>query len=418
MPDVDQLALLLNAFAEAAVLLDRDRRVLASNEAYQLLTGQDPEALATKIQGGARCYELFPLSVCSSTCVGCAALEQAGPPRTAEVSALNGGATFEVSAVRLTLSSGEIALVETYRRTASDARAELHQQVRSTTRALHKVQAQLLHNEKMSSLGRLVAGIAHELNNPINFIYGNVDFLGQYVEDLVGLVDLIDQELVDDEARARINRFKEQIEFAQIRDDLPKLVRSIRVGAERTAGIVRDLRTFSRTSDADLRATNIVAQLNTTLTLMAPLIRNRIEVQRAIDDNIPEVTCNPGQIGQVFMNLLANAAQAIRGEGVISIAVTTNADRSEVRISIGDTGPGINPGAMARLAEPFFTTKELGEGTGLGLWIVDSIVRAHGGAMTWGNQQHAGAEFVITLPVTAPDSARASVLASLAPPLR
>src|SRR5690606_24518722 len=230
---------------------------------------------------------------------------------------------------------------------------------------------QLVMQEKMSSLGRLVAGVAHELNNPINFVYGNVDFVGQYLDDLIGLVSDIGPDDLVSEARARFDETKQRIDFDYLVADSKKLINSIRSGAERTAAIVRDLRGFSRTSSGEMKETDVIAGIETTLNLISPLHRGRIEIERAYQPDLPKLICNAGPINQVFMNILTNAAQAIKGSGTIRISVGCGRenDCDVMIVSIQDTGAGIPAELMQKIRDPFFTTKDVGEGTGLGLWI-------------------------------------------------
>ena len=283
------------------------------------------------------------------------------------------------------------------------AKEDLEEKVRERTAELRAAQAQLVHQEKMSSLGRLVAGIAHELNNPINFVYGNVDFLGQYMESLLRLAALIDGAPLPDATRAAYDALKAEVEYEFLVGDWQKLLRSIRAGAERTAAIVADLKTFARTGGTELAEADLVAGIDTTLNLIAPLLKNRVDVRRRGGTRIPRVVCNAGHLNQVFMNILTNAAQAIVGPGWIEVEIATVDDGAAVRVVVADSGPGIGPDLMAKIGDPFFTTKEVGEGTGLGLWITANIVRAHGGTLSWGNRVGAGAEFVVTVPVAGPD---------------
>jgi signal transduction histidine kinase len=356
----DAVRQLVEGLADAAVVIDDRRRVLSFNRAYAALCATSDAEVARRVAAGVRCDELF-----------------APAP---------GGETHSVSVVPIVVGEDRF-VVESYRDVTAQRR--LQNQFRS----------QLLHVDKMTSLGRLVAGIAHELNNPINFIYGNVDFLGEYLRDLIRLIDLVDASDLPDDVRARFDALKAEVEYEHVRDDWQKLVRSIRAGAERTAGIVRDLRTYSRASGAELREVDVVAQLDTTLTLITPLVRDRIQIRRSVESDVPLVVGNPGHIGQIFMNLLTNAAQAVTGEGWIELTIGASADKKAVRIAVADSGPGIDPAVIARVVDPFFTTKDVGEGTGLGLWITDSIVRAHGGTLSWGNRAGAGAEFVVVLPI-------------------
>jgi two-component system, NtrC family, sensor kinase len=277
-------------------------------------------------------------------------------------------------------------------------------ELRAAGAELARTHAQLIHQEKMSSLGRLVAGIAHELNNPINFVYGNVDFLGRYMEDLLALVALYDQgaEALPAELRTEIEARKEHIELDYLIEDSRKLIRSIRSGAERTASIVRDLKAFSRTQAGPMRETDVVAGLETTLNLLAPLLKNRIAVERRFAEPHPRITCHAGHVNQVLMNVLTNAAQAIEGPGTITVSVAPTPDGECVEIAIADTGRGVPREIQEQIFDPFFTTKDVGEGTGLGLAISESIVRAHGGQIRCDSELGQGATFTVTLPVRPP----------------
>ena len=419
----DQITQLLDGSVDAAVVLDGERRVLHYNQPYEGLTGLRGRQLAEKVKAGAHCYELFKLEICDNSCLGCKVLDVGRRLRVDEIGARRGldgeDLTFIVTAAPVELDGGEKVVVETYRDVTADvriqrrlkvaleherrAKEDLEEKVRERTAELRAAQAQLVHQEKMSSLGRLVAGIAHELNNPINFVYGNVDFLGQYMEDLLRLVALVDGHDLPPDLREKLETLKKDVELDFLIDDWRKLLRSIRAGAERTADIVADLKSFARTGGTELAEADIVSGIDTTLNLIGPLLKNRVEVRRNIVPGVPRVLCNAGHVNQVFMNILTNAAQAITGTGWIEVSIHTVDDGGTIRVAISDSGPGIKPELMAKISDPFFTTKEVGEGTGLGLWICANIVRAHGGTITWGNRAGAGAEFVVTLPVRGPD---------------
>jgi signal transduction histidine kinase len=424
---LEHVKALLEGSVDAAVILDPDRRLLYYNRAYEALSGLRGRQLAQRVKEGARCYEIFPLEICETNCVGCKAREVGRPLRFDEIRALRSEAGSSDENERLTFIVAAVPLengstIETYRDVTADVRIQrrlkvllererrakeiLEEQVRERTSELKQAQAQLVHQEKMSGLGRLVAGIAHELNNPINFVYGNVDFLGQYMEDLLNLVRMVDGSDLPDTLRDSFNEHKENIEFDFLVEDSRKLIRSIRSGAERTASIVQDLKTFSRTGGGELQEADVVAGIETTLNLIAPLLKNRVTVERDFSPNLPKVVCNAGHINQVFMNILTNAAQAIEGEGWIRVKAGRTDDEEGLRVAISDSGPGINPEVIDRIADPFFTTKEVGEGTGLGLWISENIVRAHGGKLRYFSEDGEGATFVVELPIRAPESAK------------
>jgi PAS domain S-box-containing protein len=428
---LEQIKQLLEGSVDAAVVLDTDRRILYYNRAYEASTGLRGRQLAQKVAAGARCYEVFPLEICMTDCVGCRARDVGRAVRVDEIKAMRGDGeelTFIVAAVPVTLLDGTMVIIETYRDVTADVRIQrrlkgllererqakqnLEEVVLQRTQELRAAHATLVHQEKMSSLGRLVAGIAHELNNPINFVYGNVDFLGQYMEDLLELVEMIDRLPLQADIRKTVEEAKDKIEYEFLVEDWRKLLRSIRAGAERTASIVQDLKTFSRTGGGELQETDLVAGIETTLNLIAPLLKNRIEVRRRIAPGVPRILCNAGHVNQVFMNILTNAAQAVDGEGWIEVRVEPVDDGRSVEVRVTDSGVGIRPEVMAKITDPFFTTKDVGEGTGLGLWISENIVRAHGGTLRWSNTEGGGAAFVVTLPVRAPETAGYSVGAS------
>jgi signal transduction histidine kinase len=415
---------LLEASTDAAVVLDADRRILYYNRAYQLASGKRGRELQEAQELGKRCYEVFPLEVCQTACVGCRARDLGRPLRVEMVSATRGdGEALTLSVTAAPLQGGLI--VETYRDITADVRIQrkykllldherraneiLEEEVKARTEELgrageelKRTHAQLIHQEKMSSLGRLVAGVAHELNNPINFVYGNVDFLGRYMDDLLALVALYDSagDKLPAELRAHVDRKKEDIEFDFLIEDSRKLIRSIRSGAERTASIVRDLKTFSRQSRGAMKEADLVSGIETTLNLLAPLTKNRITIVRDFAEPHPRVTCHIGHINQVFMNILTNAAQAIEGEGTITVSIHPRDGGRLVEVKVSDTGRGIAPEIQEKIFDPFFTTKGVGEGTGLGLAISESIVSAHGGTIRVDSRPGDGATFTVTLPVS------------------
>jgi PAS domain S-box-containing protein len=428
---LEQIRTLLESSVDGAVVLDHDRRILYYNPAYQAASGMRGRQLAQAAAEGKRCYEVFPLEICQTDCLGCSARDSNRPLRVDEIRARRGSDGEELTLIVSAVPLPGGMIVETYRDVTADVRIQrkyralldlerrakeiLEEAVRDKTAELRaaneeikRTQAQLIHQEKMGSLGRLVAGIAHELNNPINFVYGNVDFLGRYMDDLLALVDVYDRiiEALPPEARDKVAAKKQEIEFDFLVEDSRKLIRSIRAGAERTAGIVRDLKAFSRTGGGEVSEVDLVIGIETTLNLITPLLKNRITVHRDYQPGVPKVVCHAGHVNQVFMNILTNAAQAITGEGQIWVSVTKDADRDLVRVRVRDTGPGIGPDVIEKIFDPFFTTKEVGEGTGLGLAISESIMRAHGGSITCESTPGRGAEFIVTLPIRPPPGAQ------------
>jgi PAS domain S-box-containing protein len=284
---------------------------------------------------------------------------------------------------------------------------------------LHQTKSQLIHTEKMSSLGQLVAGVAHEINNPVNFIYGNISHARDYIQDLLNFIELLHEEYK--ELTPALQSEAEEIDLDFVLEDLPKLLSSMEVGAARIRQIVLSLRNFSRMEDAKLKAIDIHDEIETTLLLLhnrtkAKAGRVGIEIVKEYG-NLPPVSCYPGQLNQVFMNLIANAIDALEeyndGRSLEAIKAdpgriqirTQAIDSQRIRIQILDNGSGIPETVRDRLFDPFFTTKPAGKGTGLGLSIsYQIVVEKHGGQLQCHSSPGQGAEFIIDLPVRPSDS--------------
>ena len=256
----------------------------------------------------------------------------------------------------------------------------LEARVEARTRELRETQAQLVQSEKMRSLGQLVAGVAHELNNPIGFVHANLQLLEEYVERLMR-VDL--EPAVRQRSRAAIE----------------KLLARSQEGTERVKQIVQDLRTFSRTDQAELTRVSLNDAIERTLALMEARLKGGIAVEKDLGA-LPEVRCYAGQLNQVFMNLLMNACDALEGRG--KITVRTRPEKDGVMLEFVDDGPGMSPEVRSRIFEPFFTTKPVGKGTGLGLSISHGIIERHGGALSVDSEPGGGARFTIHLPLAPP----------------
>ncbi|WP_294354179.1 histidine kinase [Propionivibrio sp.] len=265
---------------------------------------------------------------------------------------------------------------------------------------------QLLQSEKMASIGQLAAGVAHEINNPIGFVGSNLRTLKDYIAALLELVSVYEQGdslMADDTALAqRIRELRRAVDIDFLREDAPALINESIEGTERVQRIVQDLRDFSRLENPDWQGADLHAGLEATLNIVSNDVRFKADIVRELGD-IPAVECLPFQINQVFLNILLNAAQSITGRGTITLRSGRVTD--EVWISITDTGQGIPPERMARIFDPFYTTKPVGQGTGLGLSVSYGIVKKHGGRIDVQSQTGAGTTFTIRLPIKRPAAA-------------
>jgi two-component system, NtrC family, sensor kinase len=269
---------------------------------------------------------------------------------------------------------------------------------------LERVQGQLVHSEKMASLGQLAAGIAHELNNPAGFIFSNMAILPQYLSKLheirltQGGVSLIESDT------SRVMTDKSAGDFENILLDLDSIAADSYEGARRIRDIVQNLRLFSRLDEAELKRVDLHEGIESTIRLLSQYYTSaKITLKRDYGE-LPLVTCYAGQLNQVWMNLLVNAAQAI-GCAQGEVCIATRALDETISTSISDTGDGIAPEHLMKIFDPFFTTKPVGEGTGLGLSISHGIVERHGGTLSVESVVGRGTTFTVSLPV-APDLTR------------
>jgi two-component system, NtrC family, sensor kinase len=263
---------------------------------------------------------------------------------------------------------------------------------------LERLQAQIVHNEKMASLGQLTAGIAHELNNPVGFIYGNLDILNQTVNGLTELLDYYDHTALPEAIARGAEEIKEKIDYQASLKDLELIIRDCHEGAQRIRDIVQNLRTFSRLDEAEFAKTDIHEGIDSTVRLLSRYYSaDNITLVRDYG-TLPPVDAYSGQLNQVWMNLLANAAQAVSAKGG-QVRITTRVQDEKVSVSISDTGCGIPQEHLNRIFDPFFTTKSVGEGTGLGLSITFSIVERHGGAISVESKPGKGTTFTVSIPI-------------------
>jgi len=264
---------------------------------------------------------------------------------------------------------------------------------------LKRIQAQLLQQDKLASVGQLAAGVAHEINNPMGYIISNLGSLGKYVEKLTAYLDVDEKVLseCDPAIRQMAAEERQKYKIDLIRRDMPDLITESFDGAQRVRKIVQDLKSFSRADGTEFANADINEGLESTLSIAWNELKYKTTVIKEYGQ-LPSVWCNLGQLNQVFLNILVNAAHAIVDHG--EIRITTWEAAGLVRIAISDTGGGIPPENLKRIFDPFFTTKEVGKGTGLGLAIAyDIVVNKHGGRIDVTSEVGVGTTFTIVLPV-------------------
>lgn len=276
-------------------------------------------------------------------------------------------------------------------------------ELNNTLNELTQAQTHLVQSEKMASLGQLTAGVAHELNNPINFISASIKPMQRNVEDLLGLLDKYDSVVQKSNLAGEfgeVDELKESVDLAYLIKETQNLFRGIVEGSSRSMQIVKDLRTFSRMDENEFKQVDIHEGIDSTLLLLHHKMQNRIAVFKNYG-KIPFVECLPGKLNQVFMNILTNSILAIEDKGEITLETSSVDDK--VKISFKDNGKGMPPEVRDHIFEPFFTTRTVGEGTGLGLSISYSIIEEHAGTIEVASEPGKGTEFIITLPLNKTD---------------
>ena len=266
---------------------------------------------------------------------------------------------------------------------------------------LERLQAQMVHTEKMASLGQLAAGVAHELNNPAGFVFGNMDLLGDDLVLIEKLFDAYNNLPLTGDALLVIESVKNDVDYARLMGDLGSIVADCRDGAQRICDVVKNLRLFSRLDEAELKQVNIHDGIESTLRLLSRYYNSDRLTLRKEYGELPLVTCYAGQLNQVWMNLLVNAAQSVDELG--DVRISTRVEDDSVVVAISDTGRGIPEEQRSRIFEPFFTTKPVGEGTGLGLSISYGIIERHEGTIAVASTVGVGTTFTVRIPVRKPE---------------
>ncbi|MCI4624852.1 MAG: ATP-binding protein [Candidatus Magnetoovum sp. WYHC-5] len=259
-----------------------------------------------------------------------------------------------------------------------------------------RIESQLVQNAKLASLGELVAGIAHEINNPLSFINSNLNNLSKFLNNIFTLMDRVNNFDLKDNDKLELEKSKKHINYDYIRGRLNQLVERSIVGVERMSKIINDLKSFSRLDVSAKNRVNINDEIDITLNIMVSEFQNRITVIKEYD-TLPYLECCASKLNQVFMNILINAAQAIEGKG--NIIIRTTYEDNLIKVAITDTGKGIPENILDKIFDPFFTTKPVGRGTGLGLSISHGIIRDHNGEILVESTVGKGTTFIIKLPL-------------------
>ena len=290
--------------------------------------------------------------------------------------------------------------------TARTYRADLERQnveLAARKRELERLQAQLVHSEKMASLGQLAAGVAHELNNPAGFIFGNMDLLRDYLGKVERILAVYDSAALSIHEETTVRELKERIRYDSLLSDIHSMLDDCLEGATRIRDVVLNLRLFSRLDEADFKKVDLHESIDSTIRLLSRYYgAGRICLLKDYGA-LPSVYCFAGQLNQVWTNLLVNAAQAIEGDG--EVRIVTRLEGDFVVVTIADTGSGIPADVLNKIFDPFFTTKAVGEGTGLGLSISYGIIEKHKGNIVAESVVGQGSKFTISIPIGTPLSA-------------
>ena len=289
--------------------------------------------------------------------------------------------------------------------------SESNHELNKTLENLKQAQGQLVEAEKMASLGQLTAGIAHEINNPINFVTSNINPLNRDIKMLLEAFGVIEDVGLSEASQAdkqkKIKEYKEELDFDYLAMEIKHLMKGISDGANRTAEIVKGLRIFSRLDEDDVKNAYLNEGLNSTLVIINNQLNNKIKITKQYGD-LPLVECYPGKLNQVFLNIISNAIYAVQkkfGENAGGeLIINTNHDENNVYIRITDNGTGMDAQTQKKVFEPFFTTKDVGEGTGLGMSIAYNTIKKHNGQIMINSALNEGTEFILQLPIAPGES--------------
>lgn len=285
-----------------------------------------------------------------------------------------------------------------------------NQKLEASLAQLKEQQRVLVQNEKLATLGTLAAGIAHEINNPMAFVHANLATLSDYLEPYVQLVELQREALElppeqQAEAKARISQLVKSADLAFFEEELPELLQDTRDGLERVREIISNLRSFARTHTQEREPSDLVAGIQSTLKLLQSQFRTEVILQQDLQP-LPRVNCNSSEINQVFLNLLVNAAHAVEGRRGATVRVATSVEGDKVRVVISDNGVGMSEAVKDQIFVPFFTTKPVGKGTGMGMSIAYGIILDHGGEILVDSVEGEGSTFTILLPIEPPKASQ------------
>ncbi|HSW63126.1 MAG TPA: ATP-binding protein [Dissulfurispiraceae bacterium] len=385
----------MDCVADVIILTDRQDRIIRCNRAMTDLAGMPFERLLGKRWQPVLAEAGFVCSVSEQ-----AEIEYLTPCGTVydlSVSYVPRAAGLPAAVIRLldvtAIREAQKSLEESHR-----LLSEQNSALECANAELQSMQFQMIQQEKMSSIGQLAAGVAHEINNPIGFISSNLSTLRRYAEWLkayIAAVDACIEELPDD-ARRRLAAARRENKIDYLVPDIEALVHESLDGAERVKSIVKDLKSFSRVDETESKAADINAGIDSTINIVWSELKYKATVERDFG-KLPQTLCNLGQLNQVFMNMLVNAAHAMETQG--RITVKTWADTHDIFVQIADTGSGIPADKLQKIFEPFFTTKEVGKGTGLGLSIAYDIVKRHNGDIQVQSEPGKGTAFTIRIPI-------------------